>query len=73
LDTPARATAWVNGKPVTFSATEKDKVGPRSARLDLGEGSGSLLIRVPLGGHSGAPATLVTTIVADRPVGFSAK
>jgi putative membrane-bound dehydrogenase-like protein len=73
LDTPADAVAWVNGKPVTLSASGGETGTPRAAELDLPRGSGSLLIRVPLDGHSGAPASLVTTIVADQPVGFTAK
>jgi putative heme-binding domain-containing protein len=73
LDTPTDAAAWVNGKPVALAASGGAKAGPRSAELELPQGSGSLLIRVPLGGRAGAPATLVTTIVADHPVGFTAK
>ncbi len=73
LDTPAEATAWVNGKPVTLSASTGEKGGPRSADLDLSQGSGSLVIRVPLDGRTGAPASMVTTVVAEQPVGFTAK
>jgi putative membrane-bound dehydrogenase-like protein len=75
LDTPAEAVAWVNGKPVALSAfgSGGEKGGPRTAELVLPEGSGSLLIRVPLRGGSASPATIVTTIVADQPVGFTAK
>jgi len=73
LDTPADAAAWVNGKLAALSASGGDPAGPRFARLELPEGSGSLLIRVPLRGGSATPATMVTTIVADQPVGFTAK
>src|SRR5262249_14942752 len=66
LDTPADAAAWVNGKPAALSASGGDPAGPRVARLELPEGSGSLLIRVPLRGGSATPATMVTTIVADQ-------
>jgi putative heme-binding domain-containing protein len=73
LDTPTDGAAWVNGRPVALSAAGGEKGGPRSAELELPQGSGSLLIRVPLVGSSSTPATLVTTIVADQPVGFTAK
>jgi hypothetical protein len=73
LDSPADAAAWVNGRPVTLSAPGPEKGVPRSAELELPQGSGSLLIRVPLEERSGTPITLVTTIVADQPVGFTAK
>jgi putative heme-binding domain-containing protein len=73
IDTQTDAGAWVDGHPV-MSSTPSAAVGvPRSAELDLPRGSSSLLIRVPLKGRSGTPATLVTTIVADQPVGFTAK
>ncbi len=73
IDTQTDAAAWVNGNPV-MSSTPGSATGiPRSAELDLRRGSGSLLIRVPLEGRSGTAATLVTTIVADQPVGFTAK
>jgi putative membrane-bound dehydrogenase-like protein len=70
LDIPVEVAAWVDGKPVTLSSSGNEKGGPRVAELDLPRGPGSLLIRVPL---RQGPATLVTTIVADQPVGFTAK
>ena len=73
LDTPAEATAWVNGKPVNLSTWAGEKGGPRSADLELIQGSGSLVIRVPLDVKSVAPASMVTTVVAKEPVGFTAK
>ena len=38
LDTPAGAAAWVNGKPVTLSATGSDKGGPRIRRARASPG-----------------------------------
>ncbi len=73
LDTPAEALAWVNGKPVSLAASGGEKGGPKVAEVELPQGSGSLLIRVPLDGGPTAPPALVTTIVADQPVGFTAK
>jgi len=73
LDTPAEASAWVNGKPVDLSASGGEKGGAREAELELPQGSGWLLIRLALEGRSRPPATLVTTIVADQPVGFTAQ
>jgi putative membrane-bound dehydrogenase-like protein len=73
LDAPAEAAAWVNGKPVDLTATGGEKGGPRVAELELSLGSGSLLLRLAIEGRSSLPTTLVTTIVADQPVGFTAK
>ena len=53
-------------------AKSQDKNEPRTAVVDLPEGASTLLIRVAAGGRSDAQASLVTTFVADRPVGFDA-
>src|SRR5262249_47304537 len=73
LDTPAEAAAWVNGKTVSLAASGDEKGGPRVAELDLPDGTGSLLTRVPRGGSSATRATIVTRVVSDQPVGFAAK
>jgi hypothetical protein len=70
LDTPAEILVWLNGKRVALSATSQDKNEPRTAVVDLPEGVSTLLIRVARGGRPDAQASLVTTFVADRPVGF---
>jgi hypothetical protein len=44
---------------------------PRTATVDLPQGTGSLLIRMALDGRSAAKAHLVTTFVVDQPVEFS--
>ena len=54
IDTPAEAAAWVNGKPVTFSAAGGDKGMPRTADLELSQATGGLLIRMPLAAPGGA-------------------
>jgi putative membrane-bound dehydrogenase-like protein len=70
LDTPADVAVWLNGKPVALS-TSHAKGEPRTGTVDLAPGSGSLLIRMTPEGTSGGPASLVTTFVADQPVGFT--
>ena len=71
FDTPADITVWLDGKPLALAGKSDTKDEPRSAVVDLPEGSSVLVIRVPASGKSSATATLVTTLVADRPVGFS--
>ncbi len=72
LDTPAEVAVWLNGKPVALAGA-RDKGEPRTATLDLVPGAGSLLIRATTDGTSRGPAALVTTLVADQPVGFTGK
>jgi hypothetical protein len=72
VDTPANIGVWLDGKPVGFSGKGDDKNEPRSAVVDLSEGTSTLLIRLTAGDTSKGPASIVTTLVADRPVGFSA-
>ena len=68
LDTPDEVAVWLNGKPVALSGGHaKDE--PRTGTVDLSPGPGSLLIRLTPRG----PASLVTTFVADQPIGFSNK
>ncbi len=71
VDSPAEVAVWLNGKPVALTGGNPDKNEPRTALVDLTEGSSSLLIRVPVDGRPNAAASLVTTLVADRPVGFN--
>jgi putative heme-binding domain-containing protein len=66
VDTPADVAVWLNGKPVALSGGQA-KGEPRTASVDLPQGSGSLLIRMTTQG----PASLVTTFVADQPIGFT--
>jgi len=72
LDTPAEILVWLNGRPVALSAKSQDQNEPRAAIVDLPQGVSTLLIRVALGGRPNAQASLVTTFVANRPVGFDA-
>ncbi len=72
FDTPADITIWLDGKPVGLSSQSENKNEPRATVIDLPEGASALLIRVPAGGKSNSPASLVTTLVADLPVGFNA-
>ena len=66
LDSKADLKAWLNGKPVPLPASSEDQ--PRAVVVELPKGRGDLLIRV-----SGGPnASLVTTLVADRPLEFRA-
>jgi putative membrane-bound dehydrogenase-like protein len=70
LDTPAEVSAWLEGKPLRLSSRDAGKHEPRSAQVDLSRGSSTLLIRIAGGGSGRDPATLVTTLVSDKPVGF---
>jgi putative heme-binding domain-containing protein len=71
FDTPAEIAVWLDGKPLALSEKKMDKTESRTAVVDLQEGSSALLIRVVTDGRSSAQAALVTTVVADRPVGFN--
>jgi putative heme-binding domain-containing protein len=71
LDTPAGVAVWLNGKPVGLAGTSRQNDEPRTAVVDLPEGASSLLIRVAAGSRPEAQASLVTTVVADRQVGFN--
>ncbi len=68
LDTPADVAVWLNGKPVPLTGG-KAKDEPRTGTVNLAPGPGSLLIRMT----PESPASLVTTFVADQPIGFSNK
>ena len=70
LDTPAEVAVWLNGKPVPLSGS-REKGEPRSAAVELSQGPGALLIRLTPDATARGPASLVTTIVADQPVGFT--
>jgi putative membrane-bound dehydrogenase-like protein len=72
LDTPAEVAVWLNGKQVALAGgggLAGDE--PRAATVDLPRGPGTLLIRLALDGRSRAHAHLVTTLVADQPIGFT--
>jgi putative membrane-bound dehydrogenase-like protein len=70
LDTPGEVLAWLSGKPVALSPKRQDKNEPRTATVELPQGASALLIRVALAGDLASQASLVTTFVVDRPVGF---
>ncbi|MHB1557280.1 MAG: PVC-type heme-binding CxxCH protein [Isosphaeraceae bacterium] len=73
IEAPDGASAWLNGQPLSLAPAESGKSGTRETTIDLHPGPESLLIRLPLDRTSGSPATLVTTIVADQPVGFATR
>jgi putative membrane-bound dehydrogenase-like protein len=66
LDTRGDVRAWIDGKPVELAATSSGKT--LAGKIHLPKGTTDLLVRVP----GGTTAALVATIVADRPVEFSA-
>jgi putative membrane-bound dehydrogenase-like protein len=70
IDTPAEVAVWLDGKPIALAGA-REKGEPRTAAVDLAQGPGALLIRVSLDGTARGPASLVTTFVADQPVGFT--
>jgi putative membrane-bound dehydrogenase-like protein len=72
FDTPADIAVWLDGRPVSLSGKSEGKNEPRATVVDLPEGTSTLVIRVAPVGKSKAPASLVTTFVGDRPVGFNA-
>jgi len=72
LDTPAEILVWLNGRRVALSSKSQDKNEPRTAMVDLPRGASTLLIRLAADGRPSGQASLVTTFVADRPVGFDA-
>jgi putative membrane-bound dehydrogenase-like protein len=72
VDTPAEVTAWLSGKPVALSARDQNSGEPRTGLIDLPHGSSTLLLRLTSRGADAAQPLLVTTIVADQPVGFTA-
>ncbi len=65
IDSRADVTAWLNGKPVELAKGDETT---RTATLALPKGESSLLIRVP----GGAAVSLVTSLVADKPLSFTA-
>jgi hypothetical protein len=72
VDTPVEVTAWLSGKPVALSARDQSSGEPRTGLIDLSHGPSTLLLRLVSRGAGGASPSLVTTIVADQPVGFTA-
>jgi putative heme-binding domain-containing protein len=72
LDTTADVSVWQNGKPLELTGVNPGKTGPRTVTIDLPAGATSLLIRVTPKGASKGEASLVTTLVVDQPVSFSA-
>jgi putative membrane-bound dehydrogenase-like protein len=71
VDTPVEVDVWLNGKSVALSGKSESRIDPRSAVVDLPDEPSTLLIRLTSGGRADGQAWLVTTLVADRPVGFS--
>lgn len=72
IDTSAEITAWLDGKALSLSSKNQDKNEPLAAIVDLPAGSSRLLIRIAPGTKPEAWASVVTTLVADQPVGFDA-
>ena len=72
FDTPADIAVWLDGKPVRLSGKSESKNAPSATVVDLPEGASTLMIRLAAGVKSSSPASLVTTLVTDRPVGFNA-
>jgi putative heme-binding domain-containing protein len=72
LDTTADVAVWLNGKPVVLSQVSPGVAEPRTAAIALPAGPSGLLIRVAPGASTKGKITLVTTLVVDQPVGFSA-
>jgi hypothetical protein len=70
IDTPIEVSAWLNGKPVVFSAATRDRGEPYTAALDLPRGSSRLCMRLVGNGDANLAARVVTTLVTDKPVGF---
>jgi putative heme-binding domain-containing protein len=68
LDTRAEVKAWLGGEPVALVRTSGDSDSPAVATVTLPRGAVDLLIRIP----GGPGASLVTTIVSNRPVAFRA-
>ena len=67
LETKGDLKVWFNGKELELPKAQENQ--PRSVFVRIPKGSSDLLIRT-----AGAPnAALVTTLVADRPVEFSAE
>ena len=46
IDTRMEVSAWLNGKPVVFSAERRDQGEPRTAIVDLPKGSSKLIMRL---------------------------
>ncbi len=70
IDTAMEVLAWINGKPVDFSANRRDQGEPRTAIVELPKGASRLVMRLLSTG--GAQALVTTTLISDRPVGFDA-
>jgi putative membrane-bound dehydrogenase-like protein len=71
LDTSASVSVWLGGQAVPLAARNEAQQEPATATVDLPRGSSWLLIRQRGAGRSATAAPLVTTVVADRPVGFN--
>jgi putative membrane-bound dehydrogenase-like protein len=70
IESPVEVHAWLNGKPVSFSARSRKQGAPQDAIVDLPAGSSRLLFRLVCDARAEAQARLVTTFVSDQPVGF---
>jgi putative heme-binding domain-containing protein len=71
IETPAEVTAWLDGKPVSLAAKKNEAGETRSAEIELPEGTVSVLLRLAADDQSRGRSAVVTTIVANRPVGFN--
>ena len=73
IDTPMEVSAWLNGKPVVFSAERQDRGEPRAALVELPRGSSRLLMRLVRKVQPMRRAFIATTFIADQPVGFDSR
>ncbi len=68
-DGGAEITAWLDGKPLSLERGP-ERQAPVSSVVELPPGKSTLLVRL-VPGAGGKEASLVTTVVSDRPVSFT--
>jgi len=73
LDTPSDVSAWLGGKLVPLARRLAEDREPREAQVELPQGASPLLIRIAAGARSATQATLVATVVSDKPVSFGSR
>jgi putative membrane-bound dehydrogenase-like protein len=70
VDTRVNVTVWFNGRPVIATGPDQRATEPREVEVTLPRGVSTILIRLAGGGRPAGLATLVTTLVSQRPVSF---
>jgi putative heme-binding domain-containing protein len=70
LDTLAEPLAWLNGKKLALTSWSPDSSEPRTATVDLPKGTSMFMIRVLPPREITSEVSLVTTFIAEQPVGF---